>query len=322
VGWTRNDDDMLDHEKWRRALRHGGDGALLMWTRFTSWCSRRLTDGEVPGDMVEEIGQLDGSKTRARALKACVDASLLAWCDPNEDTLDLRRGRVEPTARARRDGDVLVVVGYLQRNPSRSKVESDRERRAQGQQNRRAAQDVTGHAETTPEPSCPSVTTSRPVPSRPVPTPEPPPGADQSLSSPPPAAIDPPPPADLAAVREVFTEWQRVHRHLDAKLDAKRTARIRSGLKLFEPEQLKQAIRGALKDDWLMGRDPKSPRKYDGLETLLRDNAQIERLIELERAPPSIRRIGPPQPRDRQSDVFAYALNRISEEQAKEGVSS
>jgi hypothetical protein len=103
---------------------------------------------------------------------------------------------------------------------------------------------------------------------------------EEISSSPPPASVDPPTP--LLAIREVFAEWQTVHAHPDAKLDAKRTARIGSALKLFAPDQLKQAIRGALKDDWLMMRDPKSPRKYDGLETILRDSAQIERLIELE----------------------------------------
>lgn len=91
-----------------------------------------------------------------------------------------------------------------------------------------------------------------------------------------------PAPDALAVVRRVFSVWQTVHAHPAAKLDAKRTARIRRALKIHSPEQLEQAIRGALKDDWLMGRDPKSPRKYDGLETLLRDAAQIERLIDLE----------------------------------------
>jgi hypothetical protein len=120
----------------------------------------------------------------------------------------------------------------------------------------------------------------------------------------------------------VFAEWQTVHGHPGAKLDDKRAARIRGLLKLHTVDQLKQAIRGALKDDWLMGRAAKSERKYDDLETLLKSNAQIERLIELERAPPNVRRVGPSQSRDRQSDVFTYAMNRIDEEQAKEGVSS
>jgi hypothetical protein len=106
---------------------------------------------------------------------------------------------------------------------------------------------------------------------------------EEILSDPPEAEHDgPAPPTDRAAVRTVFAEWQRALGHPTAKLDAKRLALIRRALKLHTPEQLGQAIRGALKDDWLMGRDPKSPRKYDGLETILRDTAQVERLIDLE----------------------------------------
>lgn len=290
MGWTRNDDDMLEHEKWQRAIRDGGDGVLLLWTRLTSWCSRRLTDGAVPGDLVDGVAQIGKSKVRAKQLRALVDARLLAWCDPADDTTSLRRGLVEPLPRPRQERDVLVVVGYLQRNPSRDKVVTDRERRAQSQQNRREVNDVPGHEETTPDAACPSVTTSRPGPARIDPFPE----EAESLSSPPSAVVDAPaaPPTEIAPVRELFAEWQRVHGHLDAKLDAKRTARIRSALKLFTPEQLKQAIRGALKDDWLMGRDPKSPRKYDGLETILRDTAKIEALIDLEtgKTKPPLRR--------------------------------
>ncbi len=100
---------------------------------------------------------------------------------------------------------------------------------------------------------------------------------EEISSSPAPPSVD-----SIAAVRLVFGEWQREHGHPQSKLDAKRTALIRRALKVHTPEQLGQAIRGALKDDWLMGRDPKSPRKYDGIETLLRDTAQIERLIDLE----------------------------------------
>ncbi len=107
---------------------------------------------------------------------------------------------------------------------------------------------------------------------------------EEISSSPPAASVDTPAArADsLPVVREVFEEWRVVHSHPTAKLDAKRTARIRGALKLHTPDQLKQAIRGALKDDWLMGRDPKSTKKYDGLETILRDAAQIEKMIDLE----------------------------------------
>jgi hypothetical protein len=124
---------MLDHEKWRRAIRLGGDGVLLMWWRFSSWCSRRLTDGRVPSDMVEELAEIGDSKTRSKQLRALVEARLIAWHDPAEDSTEVRRGLAEPASRSRRDGDELVVVGYLKRNPSRAKVEQDLERKAQAQ---------------------------------------------------------------------------------------------------------------------------------------------------------------------------------------------
>lgn len=145
MSWLRNDDDMLDHAHWRRAFRLGGDGVLATWERLRSWCARRLTDGIVPADMVDEIAQLDGSKSRARALQALVDAQLLAWCDPAEDSLDLRRGDAEPSPRPRRTHDEVVIVGYLKRNPSRAKVTEERDRRAQAERLRRGTRRVTGH---------------------------------------------------------------------------------------------------------------------------------------------------------------------------------
>jgi hypothetical protein len=95
----------------------------------------------------------------------------------------------------------------------------------------------------------------------------------------------PPAPDERQHVQRVFDAWRSVHRHPNARLDSKRLKRIRQALVLFTPDQLECAVRGAAKDDWLMGRDPKSPRKYDGLETILRDTAQIERLIELAAVP-------------------------------------
>ena len=40
------------------------------------------------------------------------------------------------------------------------------------------------------------------------------------------------------------------------------------------------AVDGALRDDWIMGRDERSPRSYDGVENIFRDRAQVERLAE------------------------------------------
>jgi hypothetical protein len=42
--------------------------------------------------------------------------------------------------------------------------------------------------------------------------------------------------------------------------------------------ELLYAIDAARADDWIIGRDPKSPKKYDGIEVIFRDRPQIERL--------------------------------------------
>lgn len=81
-------------------------------------------------------------------------------------------------------------------------------------------------------------------------------------------------------IQTVFSHWQKVHKKERSRLDRKRETRIRNMLKTFSVDELKQAIDGALKDDWLMGKG-KAPRSYNGLETILRDVAQVERLIEL-----------------------------------------
>jgi hypothetical protein len=148
--WLRIEDDLLDHDKWRRALRLGGDAVLATWWRLSSWCARRLTDGIVPADMVEEIAELEGSKTRAKALRALAEARLIEW---------------------RGDG-TLALVNWLDRNPSRAEVLADRDRRAQSQRIRRDARGVTGHApERVPRhvgARPPSVTPSHPIPSHPL----------------------------------------------------------------------------------------------------------------------------------------------------------
>lgn len=79
----------------------------------------------------------------------------------------------------------------------------------------------------------------------------------------------------------VFGHWKQEHGHPRAKLDHKRRSRISARLKDFSADQLCQAITNAHNDPWLMGEDPKASRKYDGLETLLRDTTQVERLLEL-----------------------------------------
>jgi hypothetical protein len=84
-----------------------------------------------------------------------------------------------------------------------------------------------------------------------------------------------------AEVVQVFEGWKRATGHAQASLDRKRASRIKARLReKFTPEQLLQAIGNAKNDPFLMGSND-TGRVYDGLETLLRDAAQVERLLTL-----------------------------------------
>lgn len=100
MSWLRFEDNMLDHPKWRRALRQGGDAVVAVWVRLISWCSRNLTDGLIPADMVEEVAELRGDRGRRRALEALVSSMLVA----------------------RDEQGACTIVDYLQRNPSKAQV--------------------------------------------------------------------------------------------------------------------------------------------------------------------------------------------------------
>jgi hypothetical protein len=83
------------------------------------------------------------------------------------------------------------------------------------------------------------------------------------------------------AVERVFDAWRSEVNSPRSRLDRKRSARIRSRLaEGFSPEDLMQAIRNRRNDPFLMGRND-TGRVYDGIETLLRDAAQVERLMAL-----------------------------------------
>jgi hypothetical protein len=158
--WLRLEDNMLDHPKWRRAVRSGGDGVVAVWFRMVSWCSRNLTDGLIPSDMLEEVADVERARDRRKAIDGLVSGGLLV-----EDR--------SPS------GSGLVVVwrlsGYLERNPSRAQVLAGREQRAQSQRNRRHASPVTGLHETS-EPERNEVPSqSHPNPISPIPPDAPPP---------------------------------------------------------------------------------------------------------------------------------------------------
>lgn len=84
-----------------------------------------------------------------------------------------------------------------------------------------------------------------------------------------------------ASARFVFESWKLDTGHHNAKLDAKREARIVARLRDgFTPDQLVLAVTHRRNDPWLMG-ETSGGRVFDGIETLLRDRAQVERLIDL-----------------------------------------
>jgi hypothetical protein len=144
MSWFRVDDGMLDHPKWKRAIRSGGDAVVHLWLALGTWCSRHLTDGMVPADMLGEIAGPRGKRTKERALRALLDERLLV---------------------SHIDGGVLLH-DYLDYNPSRADVLAERERWARSKRKRRDGEDVhAGHSrESTGSPD---------VPSRPPPVPSP-----------------------------------------------------------------------------------------------------------------------------------------------------
>lgn len=85
----------------------------------------------------------------------------------------------------------------------------------------------------------------------------------------------------------VFSYWVAATGRSERTVyDARRESRIVARLKENggNIDELLYAIDGAVKDPWLSGKDPKTGgKKYDGIETILRDRAQVERLAETQR---------------------------------------
>jgi hypothetical protein len=98
-----------------------------------------------------------------------------------------------------------------------------------------------------------------------------------------------PSPKDLGleqAITEVLTHWrERAKRPLlsitgPRAKDRRKRIRDRLGDR-FTIAELKRVADGMLLDDWLMGRAANSTKAYSDVETVYRDRAQCERLIEL-----------------------------------------
>jgi hypothetical protein len=99
-------------------------------------------------------------------------------------------------------------------------------------------------------------------------------------------------------VRAVLEHWLAAPYHPRPRkiTDARRRrvqARLAEG---FTVDELCAAIDGAAKDAWLMGTDAKSTKAFRDLDTILRDAAQVERLIELRDAAPRAKLNGHSRP--------------------------
>jgi hypothetical protein len=151
MSWLRLDDDMLDHPKWVRAIRDGGSAALHMWLALCSWCSRHLTDGEIPADIVPTLTQQWRARDRAKAIQALESSQLVAITEPG----------------------AIHIVDYLERNPSRAETLERRSRKADNQKNHAVRKKLTGQRPVVVVDDGPAPD-PLPIPSRPdpVPTPE------------------------------------------------------------------------------------------------------------------------------------------------------
>ena len=83
--------------------------------------------------------------------------------------------------------------------------------------------------------------------------------------------------------RFLFAYWAKMYRHEGALYDPKRARILRARLveNRGNVSELLFAFDGGLKDDHLMGRTSSNSTKYDGIETLMRDRAQVEKLTRL-----------------------------------------
>lgn len=97
------------------------------------------------------------------------------------------------------------------------------------------------------------------------------------------------------SIEAVFATWVELHISEPGRsrtlLSPDRRKRIKARLREgYTVERLQAALRGALADNWIMGIDPKSPRSYRGIENILRDGSQVERLEGLDGADPAVDR--------------------------------
>jgi hypothetical protein len=220
----------------------------------------------------DRAGVMDGVRT---------PEDLALMIDIPVETVRVALGRMVSTGAVEITDMGLVVPNYIAAQEAK---QTDRQRQRESRARRAATaravtkrDSIASHSVTEPvdfvtsgHTASHAVTSCHSVPSLAVPSLAVPSLADPTYSPP------------QGTTQKVFDHWAKEHNHPHAKLDPKRRKRIDARLREgFSADQLCQAISGARKDDWLMGRDPRSSKVYDGIQTILRDADQVERLIEL-----------------------------------------
>jgi hypothetical protein len=87
-------------------------------------------------------------------------------------------------------------------------------------------------------------------------------------------------------IEGVFSHWQKIHEHPQAKLDTKRRSLITRRLHEFTYEQLCESISGYKLSPFHNGEN-ENGTAYDSIELMLRDVAHVERGLTWLRAPPT-----------------------------------
>jgi hypothetical protein len=288
VSWLRVDDGFTDHPK----VLALSDGAFRLHMRAMCWVARQETDGALPSAALRSL------HPKSKHVDELVASKLWETTDAGH-----------------------AIHDYLTYNPSKAKLEAERsatrervQRFRNGVTDRESGTHKTAPVTPLQTRITPPPCNASPVPSRPVPIPSQKKNSCQ-------AGPD---------VHEVFDFWKRDTGKTKAVLDAKRAARIASRIREGATvDELKQAIRNRRNDQFLMGSGTNSSGVvYDGIETLLRDRAQFERLFALNSPPvpkgppPGLQQHaqfggrtqeGPP----REFDAMATAKRINAEQQAK-----
>lgn len=280
--WARLDDAILDNPKIVRA----GPLGFALHVAAITWCSRNLTDGFIPERKVKGLLPMTWDEDRDDD-KACIwtVSATSGYAGIEGDDLTDQIVKILVAVELwREDWDERGNFGYRlndydKYNPTRAQVLENREQLSQTRSDAGkagAAKRWQGHSKQNGKAIANAKQSDSPGPD-PVPL--------LSLSSS--LDSDPDQPVRLdqgASVRAVFDYWaMKLHPGQSMKFDEKRKKRIRARLaEGFSVDDLKLAIDGALKDDWLMGRKDGTPKNgYRDLKTILRDAEQVERLKEL-----------------------------------------